>query len=99
VRDANELTVSGSRWLLAGDAAGLVDPITREGIYFALASGQWAAESLLRDGFASDLCVARREEAGTRAWPRGSLQGRFLPSRLSSTSSCARCSRARACAR
>jgi len=64
VRDANELTVSGSRWLLAGDAAGLVDPITREGIYFALASGQWAAESLLRDGFASTYASRVVEEAG-----------------------------------
>ena len=64
VRDASELTVSGTRWLLAGDAAGLVDPITREGIYFALASGQWAAESLLRDGFASTYASRVVEEAG-----------------------------------
>jgi len=64
VRDAHELTVAGSRWLLAGDAAGLVDPITREGIYFALASGQWAAESLLRDGFASAYSSRVAEEAG-----------------------------------
>jgi menaquinone-9 beta-reductase len=63
-RDAQELTVAGSRWVLAGDAAGLVDPITREGIYFALASGQWAAESLLRDGFASTYASRVAEEAG-----------------------------------
>jgi geranylgeranyl reductase family protein len=36
----------GPRWLLAGDAAGLVDPITREGIFFALLSGQYAAEAI-----------------------------------------------------
>jgi flavin-dependent dehydrogenase len=30
-----------------GDAAGLVDPITREGIYFSIGSGEWAAEALL----------------------------------------------------
>ena len=29
------------RWLLAGDAAGLVDPLTREGIYYALRPGRW----------------------------------------------------------
>ena len=63
-RDAQELTVAGPRWLLAGDAAGLVDPITREGIYFALASGQWAAESLLRDGFASTYSARVAEGAG-----------------------------------
>jgi geranylgeranyl diphosphate/geranylgeranyl-bacteriochlorophyllide a reductase len=38
---------AGDRWMLVGDAAGLVDPITREGIYFALASGDAAAASLL----------------------------------------------------
>ena len=37
---------AGDGWLLAGDAAGLVDPITREGIYFALLSGEHAAASL-----------------------------------------------------
>jgi menaquinone-9 beta-reductase len=63
-RDARELIVAGSRWLLAGDAAGLVDPITREGIYFALASGQWAAESLLRDSFASTYASRVAAEAG-----------------------------------
>jgi geranylgeranyl reductase family protein len=48
-RDAQSLTLSGPRWHLVGDAAGFVDPITREGIYFALASGEWAAASLLAD--------------------------------------------------
>ena len=32
--------------MLLGDAAGLVDPLTREGIYYALLSGLWAAEAL-----------------------------------------------------
>jgi flavin-dependent dehydrogenase len=32
--------------MLLGDAAGLVDPLTREGIYYALLSGQWAADAL-----------------------------------------------------
>jgi geranylgeranyl reductase family protein len=40
-------TPAGDGWLLAGDAAGLVDPITREGIFFALTSGEHAAESIL----------------------------------------------------
>src|SRR5262249_13128781 len=38
--------VSGPGWMLLGDAAGLVDPLTREGIYFALLSAAWAAEEL-----------------------------------------------------
>lgn len=37
---------AGAGWLLIGDAAGFVDPITREGIYFALRSGELAAASL-----------------------------------------------------
>jgi flavin-dependent dehydrogenase len=32
--------------MLVGDAAGLVDPLTREGIYYALLSGRWAADAL-----------------------------------------------------
>lgn len=44
------LTTSGPGWYLAGDAAGLVDPITREGIYFALLSGEWAAQAIASSG-------------------------------------------------
>jgi geranylgeranyl reductase family protein len=44
--DFRDLPLAGSRWCLVGDAAGLVDPITREGIFFALASAQWAAQAL-----------------------------------------------------
>ncbi len=40
-------TALGARLLLAGDAAALADPLTREGIRYGLLSGQWAAESLL----------------------------------------------------
>jgi geranylgeranyl reductase family protein len=39
--------IAADRWCLVGDAAGLVDPITREGIYFSIGSGEWAAEALL----------------------------------------------------
>jgi geranylgeranyl reductase family protein len=44
--DAVRMTCAGSGWMLLGDAAGLVDPLTREGIYYALLSGGWAAEAL-----------------------------------------------------
>jgi flavin-dependent dehydrogenase len=43
---------AGDRWMLIGDAGGLVDPITREGIFFALASGEAAAASLAETGAA-----------------------------------------------
>lgn len=38
---------AGQRWILVGDAAGLVDPITREGIFFALQSSDACAEAIL----------------------------------------------------
>jgi flavin-dependent dehydrogenase len=40
-------TFCGQGWSLAGDAAGLADPITGEGIYYALRSGELAADALL----------------------------------------------------
>src|SRR5262249_8211796 len=46
VGDLERLPLAGERWALVGDAAGLVDSITREGIYFALASGGWIADVL-----------------------------------------------------
>src|SRR5207247_1913658 len=40
--------IAGNRWALVGDAAGLVDPITAEGIYFAFRSGEILAENIDR---------------------------------------------------
>ncbi len=39
--------VAGEGWLAVGDAAGLVDPITGEGLYYALRSADLAADVLL----------------------------------------------------
>ena len=50
---------AGPGWMLIGDAAGLVDPITREGIFFALRSAQFAADALADGGDPA----ARYEEA------------------------------------
>lgn len=46
-KDLAAQTIASHRWCLVGDAAGLVDPITREGIFFALASGAAAAEAIM----------------------------------------------------
>lgn len=43
-------TVATSRVLVVGDAAGLVDPFTGEGIYYAMQSGLLAAKAILDDG-------------------------------------------------
>ena len=41
--------VAGEGWMAVGDAAGLVDPITGEGLYYAMRSGDLAARSLLAE--------------------------------------------------
>ena len=48
------------RLLLAGDAAGFVDPFTGEGIYYALASGRMAGEMV---GDVPAAIVARSYES------------------------------------
>lgn len=42
------IRLEGPGWALAGDAAGLTDPVTGEGLYFALRSGDLLAESILK---------------------------------------------------
>jgi geranylgeranyl reductase family protein len=61
--DVNALQLAGPCWALVGDAAGLVDPITREGIYFALASGQWIADALMEDDPTRGYTARARDEA------------------------------------
>jgi geranylgeranyl reductase family protein len=41
--------VAGEGWMAVGDAAGLVDPITGEGLYYAIRSADLAARALLSD--------------------------------------------------
>jgi flavin-dependent dehydrogenase len=41
--------VAGDGWIAVGDAAGLVDPITGEGLYYAIRSGDLASQVLTRD--------------------------------------------------
>lgn len=40
-------TLRGDGWALIGDAAGLVDPITGEGLYYALRSGELLANAII----------------------------------------------------
>jgi geranylgeranyl reductase family protein len=62
-RDYEALTLTGPRWALTGDAAGLVDPITREGIFFAVASGNWIADALSAGDPATAYTAQVRDEA------------------------------------
>jgi flavin-dependent dehydrogenase len=43
------LEVRGEGWAMIGDSAGLVDPITGEGLYYALRSAELCANALLAD--------------------------------------------------
>jgi flavin-dependent dehydrogenase len=79
-RDFDSLALTGPRWGLVGDAAGLVDPITREGIYFALASGQWIADALIADRSMSVYRSRVRDEAGSELARAARLKaGLFRP--------------------
>lgn len=61
-RDLDDERPAGRGWLLLGDAAGLVDPITREGIFFAIRSGMLAAEALLSPDAVSTYAGSVRDE-------------------------------------
>jgi geranylgeranyl reductase family protein len=44
-----ENRVAGEGWLAVGDAAGLVDPITGEGLYYAIRSADLAVQALINE--------------------------------------------------
>ena len=44
----DDLPVSGGRVVLVGDAANLMDPMTGEGIYYAVRSGKMAGEAIVK---------------------------------------------------
>lgn len=67
--------------LYAGDAAGLADPLTGEGISFALRSGQLAAEAILL-GDSSPREVRRAYQRGLRRDVLGELRSARLLARL-----------------
>ncbi len=72
------LELAESRWALVGDAAGLVDPITREGIYFAMLSGQWAAECIESNRFPQHYIARVRDEIGDELARAARLKAGFF---------------------
>jgi geranylgeranyl reductase family protein len=90
VESWNNLRLAGPGWALAGDAAGLVDPVTGEGIYYAMRSGELLAESLLEE--APQLYPARVWEEFGKALALGArlahlfyygdFLGKAVPTRL-----------------
>lgn len=54
--------VAGPGWMAVGDAAGLVDPITGEGLYYAIRSADFAAGAILADSAAPEQVYRRSLE-------------------------------------
>ena len=72
--------IFGDRWALVGDAAGLVDPITGEGIYYAFKSAQILSETIeTPDQYAAKVGtgIGRELQRASRMYKRF-YRGRFL---------------------
>jgi geranylgeranyl diphosphate/geranylgeranyl-bacteriochlorophyllide a reductase len=55
--------VAGEGWVAVGDAAGLVDPLTGEGLYYAMRSGDLASQVLTQESPLETAVVYRRRLA------------------------------------
>jgi geranylgeranyl reductase family protein len=74
---------AGDRWMLLGDAAGLVDPLTREGIYFALASAQLSVDTLARGASCHRYIDCLREQIYPELSRAADVKVRFFASGFS----------------
>ncbi len=75
-RSWTDLQLGGKDWALLGDAAGLVDPITGEGIYYAMRSGEILAECVA-GGVPGEYAPRVWREIGSELSEAARL-GRFL---------------------
>jgi flavin-dependent dehydrogenase len=89
-RTLSERNVIGKNWALVGDAAALVDPLTGEGLFYAIRSGELLGRSLaqgcpekypawLKAAFSSELEFAARM---VRRFYRGSFLGNAVTTRM-----------------
>jgi flavin-dependent dehydrogenase len=69
---------AGRRFLLVGDAAGLVDSLTREGIFFALRSAELAARALSGDRGTEEYAERVRAELFPELRRAASLKAGFF---------------------
>lgn len=81
-RDLDAERPAGDRWMLLGDAAGLVDPITREGIFFALRSGSLAAAALAGSDPSTNYSHSIHEEIHSEIKRADRLRGSFFQPRF-----------------
>ena len=81
-RDFDDEQPAGDDWMLLGDAAGLVDPITREGIFFALRSGTLAARALVAPSAAQMYAASIRDEIHSELRRAATLKAGFYRPRF-----------------
>jgi len=71
------LEVAGARWALVGDAAAFADPITGEGIFFALRSAMVLAQTLRESGSPAGYPARALEDFGRELNKAAVLRDRF----------------------
>ena len=77
-----DLVTNGPDWALIGDAAGFVDPITGEGIYYAIRSGELFARTILEGGSTSDYARVWRLDFGEDLAAASRYYNRFYRGRF-----------------
>jgi flavin-dependent dehydrogenase len=78
-RDPSAARLTGPGWAVAGDAGRAVDPLTSEGIYYAILSGDRLARALVA-GRVEDYATSWRREPGREfAWAARHSAGFFRP--------------------
>lgn len=70
--------MSGEKWALVGDAAAIADPITGEGIFYALRSGQLLAETMMAGGSPRAYAEGAMEDFGHDLMRAARLYKRFF---------------------
>ena len=75
---ASILEIAGEGWALVGDAAALADPITGEGISYALESSALLAECLGREGTAAGYPTAVLDRFGRSLLKAAAIHDRFF---------------------
>ncbi len=86
----DEMEVCGDGWTMIGDSAGLVDPITGEGLYYAMRSAELCAEALLagqpmqyRSGLDDEILPELRLAARvSQRFYTGQIFGESIPERM-----------------
>jgi geranylgeranyl diphosphate/geranylgeranyl-bacteriochlorophyllide a reductase len=74
---ASILEIAGDRWALVGDAGALADPITGEGIYYALRSARVLAETLRAHGSPARYPQAALQDFGGDLLKAAAIRDRF----------------------